>query len=274
MNHIQGEKFYSVADQLYSPNIIPEFDDYNLIHNTFEINALNEINIIYTHTLYVRNLFNEIKNLKNKFIVVTHNSDINVDQRLQMPSNVVKWFAQNVNVIDNRIESIPIGLPNNRWHPDIDKIRSIVNEQKNVKNLLYVNHKIKTNVIERQEPYDLFSNKNWATLAGNVDYNQYVNNIYNHKFVLCPNGNGIDTHRLWECLYVRTIPIVKNNINNSFYRDLPICLVNGWSEINPEFLESEYDRIINMMWCLDKLDFDYWKNKIINTKKHEFNRAL
>src|ERR1035437_6243406 len=222
MNYIQGEKFYCVADQQYSPNIKPEFDDYNIIVNTFNIKNLCDINIIYTHTLYIKHLFKEIKNLNNKFIIITHNSDINVDNTFQIPENVIKWFTQNVNVKNDKLESIPIGLPNNKWNPDINKIKNIINKQKNIKNLLYINHKIKTNIKERQEPYKLFSNKNWATLESNVNYDQYINNVYNYKFVLCPNGNGIDTHRLWECLYVKTIPIVKNNINNSYYRDLQI----------------------------------------------------
>ena len=60
------------------------------------------------------------------------------------------------------------------------------------------------------------------------NFDGYLDNIYNHRFVLCPEGNGIDTHRLWECLYMGTIPIVKANKNVRFYEDLPILMVNEW----------------------------------------------
>ena len=79
---------------------------------------------------------------------------------------------------------------------------------------------------------------------------------------MCPEGNGIDTHRTWECLYMNTIPIEKININNQYYTDLPICFVNRWKEITEEFLEKEYIRINSIKWNMNKLSFEYWRNKI------------
>jgi len=280
LNYIQGEKFYQLADFLYSPNIKPEFDDYNFIVNTFNVDLLKENNIyiIYTHTLYVKHLFNTIKDINNniniKFIIISHNSDINIDNRFIIPNNVIKWYAQNVNIVDNdKIESIPIGHPNNRWFPEQRKLEKITNklkETKKYKKLLYINHTIKTNSKERKEPYDLFQNKSWVTLTYGtncVDYDRYIDDIYNHKFMLCPAGNGIDTHRLWETLDLKTIPVVKKHINNLYYKDLPICFVDNWSDITEEFLNNEFDRIKNIKdWNLNKLGFDYWKNRILNDK--------
>jgi hypothetical protein len=96
-------------------------------------------------------------------------------------------------------------------------------------------------------------------------FDDYLDNIYNHKFILCPEGNGTDTHRTWECLYMGTIPIEKRNINNSFYTDLPICFVDDWSEITESFLNKEYDRISNTKYDMSKIDFNYWKQRIINS---------
>jgi hypothetical protein len=62
-----------------------------------------------------------------------------------------------------------------------------------------------------------------------------------------------------------TIPIEKRNINNSFYTDLPICFVNDWEEITEEFLNNEYEIIKNNNFNFDKLDFDYWRKKILNS---------
>jgi len=94
----------------------------------------------------------------------------------------------------------------------------------------------------------------------------YLDNIYNHKFILSPRGNGIDTHRKWEALYLKTIPIEVRNINNTFYEDLPICFVDDWSDITEEFLNSEYDRITNSEWNLEKLNMNYWVKKIKSNK--------
>jgi hypothetical protein len=267
---ITGEKFYKFSDFVYSPNIKPEFDDYNKQINTFDIKKLKDLNIVYTHTLYVRNLFDIIKDLAAKFIVITHNSDINVDNTFIIPDNVNMWFSQNVNTINDKVSSIPIGLENERWFKDINKKQKmfdISKTEKNIKNLVYVNHNIKTNIGERQEPYDILKDKTFATIVHGTNgqnFDSYLDNIYNHKFVICPVGNGIDTHRLWECLYLNTIPIVKNNINNSFYTDLPVCFVDNWKDINKDFLENEYKRITNRLWNYNKLKIDYWEGLIDN----------
>ena len=28
------------------------------------------------------------------------------------------------------------------------------------------------------------------------------------SFIVCPEGNGIDTHRFWECLYLGLVPVI------------------------------------------------------------------
>lgn len=269
MNFIVGEKFYSIADFIYSSNTVEyNNEDYNKLENTFDINKLKEINIVYLHTMYKNQFFNLIKNLDSKFIIVTHNSDINIDNVDNLPKNVIKWYSQNVNCKDERLFSLPIGLENSKWFPEIQKQKKLINKlqnRKKIKNLVYMNHNIRTNVVERTKTYNLLSNKSFVTVefgSNGQNYDNYIDNIYNHKFVICPEGNGIDTHRKWETLYLNSIPIEKRNINSSFYEDLPICLVENWNEINEQFLNREYDRIMNTKWNLDKLDMSYWINEI------------
>ena len=112
----------------------------------------------------------------------------------------------------------------------------------------------------------IFKNKDWSTIVygtNGSNFDSYLDSIYEHEFVLCPVGVGIDTHRLWECLYMGIIPIEKTNKNNINYSDLPICFVNSWSDINEDFLEKKYIEIKNKNWNLEKLNFNYWKNKIL-----------
>lgn len=242
--------------------------------NTLE----NGLNIFYCDTHNVNNFF-KTNVFADEFILISHNSDgkvINGNNEFphanpqMMPHNLKYWFAQNVCVKNEKIISLPIGLENSQWFPQIKKIEKIKNkklETKNYKNLLYVNHNILTNPIERQKPYEIFKDKKWVTLEyGNngVNFDGYLDNIYSHKFVLCPEGNGTDTHRTWECLYLGTIPVEKRNINNSFYEDLPICFVDEWEDINEDFLNKEYERINNNVFNLEKLNFLYWVEKINN----------
>jgi hypothetical protein len=249
------------------------------IRGEYFVNLADNVKIYYRDTHEVNELFRNPP--KDDFILVSNNSDGKITDKPKefdadvnlMPNNLIKWYGQNVNYKHDKIESLPIGLENSKWFRQIDKLSKIKNklliEKKNV-NLLYLNHNVRTNIEERLKPYKLFNGKNWTTCengANGFQFNNYIDKIYNHKFVLCPEGNGIDTHRTWETLYLNSIPIEKRNINNQFFKDLPICFVDDWEEITEDFLNKEYERIINTKWNLDKLDFNYWKNKILSNVK-------
>jgi hypothetical protein len=252
MNYIRGEYFRDIADN-------------NKIY--------------YRNTHDVNEFFKNSP--KNDFILISHNSDgkitnnpkeFDADVKL-MPSNLIRWYGQNVNFKHNKIEALPIGLENSQWFQQIGKLDKIIrklNENKKNYNLLYLNHNISTNASERLKPYKLFSDKSWSTCeqgSNGFQFMNYIDKIYNHKFVLSPEGNGTDTHRTWEILYLKSIPIEKRNINNQFFTDLPICFVDDWEEITEDFLNKEYDRINSIKWNLEKLDFNYWKNKILSNVK-------
>jgi hypothetical protein len=111
----------------------------------------------------------------------------------------------------------------------------------------------------------MFSGLPWVTIemGGNGSrFDNYLNNIYNHKYVLSPRGNGIDTHRTWETLYVNSIPIEKRNLNNRFYSDLPILFVDDWSQVTRDLLETEFEKLKDNN-SKDMLTFEYWNDKIL-----------
>jgi hypothetical protein len=244
MDFIQGEKFMSLA---------------------------NGTTIFYYHTHEVLPF---LKNVPvNRFILITHNSDHKIDDSFILPANMIRWFAQNVDVVNERIESLPIGLENNKWFKEDKKKEKMVHllqRPKQHRNLVYMNHNVATNIEKRKRPYEVLEGKHWVTIekgANGHDFAEFIADVYNHKFVICPEGNGIDTVRTWETLYMKSIPIEKRNINNQFYTDLPICFVDDWAEITEDFLNQEYERINSCIWKLDKLNFSYWKDKILSYDK-------
>jgi hypothetical protein len=257
MNYIQGQKFTSLVDGVY-------------IH--------------YRDTENVDSFFeNEAPNYP--FVLISHNGDGSVRMERESvydaslskaPPTLIKWFAQNVCVADPRIQSIPIGLENSKWFPELKKIEKINQITKNNKckyNKIYCNFNIETNPKERLPAHKIASDLLYCTTSlgkNGFNYDDYISNLYHHDFVLCPAGNGEDTHRLWETLYVGSIPIVKKSINTMYYKDLPICYVDEWDEIkNEKFLNEEYEKIlVNNSWNTYKLNFNYWSDFI---KKVEIN---
>lgn len=284
MNYIQGNKFKALTALHYAPariytggdddgiNNIP-FSDYRFLRNTVDFNELKEDELIYTHTFYARQLFKKLEKLyPMQFKVVTHNADTPAD--FPPPDNVF-WFTTNVAIRYNgptlgfgsNMTSIPIGIENDIWLKDKTRIMELkLQNPKKYRSLVYCNHNIQTNPKKRQKPYEVLRGVNWATIhigSNGQGFENYIDNVYNHPFVVCPEGNGIDTHRIWECLYMNTIPIVLKNINNSFYTDLPILFLNDWEEMNEKFLYDSFMEMSYKEWNMDKLDFNYWKDEIL-----------
>ena len=273
MRFICGDKFVEMSDFTYNVGGNP--DDYYHHPNTFEAKAVESFSgtpIIYTMTSNVGTLFPMLEKTNKRIVLLTHNSDHRVTKELydKLPPNVIRWFSLCVDYHGDRLTSLPVGIENRQrieFHhqPKVEKLLAKRAEEKTYKNLLYICFSIWTNKKERELPYKLLAGKPFVTTIPNpniFDFDRYIDDIYRHKFVLCPEGNGTDTHRKWESLYLDSIPVEKRNVNNSFYQDLPICFVDSWEQVTEEFLNVEYERIINTTWNLDKIEFPYWKNLI------------
>lgn len=260
MNFIQGEKFIDLAD--------------------------NEL-IFYCHT-HEANDFLKSRAPNTPFILITHNSDGAVEFEATRndsasfnlaPEHLIKWFAQNVKHKSHKLVSIPIGLENSQWFPEIKKREKILNikqTNKSIKNLIYLNLNTETNPVERNHIYDICSKLNYVSKQRGHNspglFDDYLNNVYNHPFVVSAAGNGEDCHRTWETMYVGSIPIVKKSINSSFYSHLPICFVDFWEQLTDEsFLIKEYERIKNTEYNANTLNFNYWKELILKEKANLFN---
>lgn len=50
-------------------------------------------------------------------------------------------------------------------------------------------------------------------------------------FVVCPRGNGLDTHRFWESLYLGAIPVVLSKHNIPAFYGWPSLVLKEWEEL-------------------------------------------
>ena len=84
--------------------------------------------------------------------------------------------------------------------------------------------------------------------------------------VVCPRGNGLDTHRFWETLLVGAIPIVLSNDHSaSMARSLalPHIALEEWGELkDTKVIESEWEKIEGTRWDFSPLTSTYWMEKI------------
>jgi hypothetical protein len=262
---IDGDFFESMSDysfgDMYSKNLHqPDYTTLKSIFDKFEIPKL----FIETHRLGI--LFKELSNFPNKKCqIIAHNSDATYGKELHdnLPTNVDKLWCQNYNYIEtHRIKSLPIGLERVRWFPEQKKqevIYNKINESVERTELVYMNFNPSTNPI-RKEIYDSLKDKDFINIemVGNGgNYENYINNLKKHKFVISPPGNGIDCHRNWEAIYCGCIPIVLDSYfsRNVFSRQE--VFFSGDYSIS----EQELNYFFNKNYSANKSDYKEYKTK-------------
>ena len=77
---------------------------------------------------------------------------------------------------------------------------------------------------------------------------------------ICPAGNGVDCHRVWEVLHLNRVPIVKKSTIMNHFVDLPIIFVDDWDNLQLEYLLDQYNKVKQN--SRNKLCFQYWEKEI------------
>lgn len=198
--------------------------------------------------------------IKNPFILVTHNGDnMSGEHNIILSNNLlIKWYGQNMNIITNKTDALPIGLENKIWNRTNFKIIDTFKSNKKNK-LLYLNFSINTNP---NRPYIMYTLSKNFKKNNTKNWSEYIEELSEYKFAISPNGNGVDCVRTWECLYLGVIPIVLKSCCMSFFEELPILFVDNYDCINEAYLLEEYNKFQNKTFVLEKLDINYWKHKL------------
>ncbi len=204
-------------------------EGYKIIKNPNETEILKIfVKIDYAHSFFQRE--------QNKpYILFTHNGDLPVgDDYLKYMDDpyLITWYGQNINTIHSKLKSIPIGIANEQWeHGNECIILDVINSSFEKDRLIYMNFDINTNKLEREYCVDELSKKN-IHMSEKLPFKDYLTELAKSYFVISPNGNGIDCHKTWEALYLKTIPIVTKSINIDYYKNYPILIIEDWRDFN------------------------------------------
>jgi hypothetical protein len=82
----------------------------------------------------------------------------------------------------------------------------------------------------------------------------------------------VDTHRLWETLYMGSIPIVQDDIVHRDWNDLPILFVKDWTDVTEERLLNTAVEFASRDWNWSKLKASYWITKIQDESRNHSHR--
>jgi len=283
-NIITGERFAEIADIIFVANISKqnnsiikknyEIINKNQLYDTLKIKnfELKNGDVIYVNSSYLELLFHYLRKIKStkNLTLISGQSDRAIDLNIykKKPKSITKWYSTNINFEDKNLISIPLGIANN-YSPKnlrIDDFKKYKKDSVEKKIKLYINLQKNTNHDERSGLKSFFKNKNWVVYKEpTLTIEQYLNDLQRYKFVLCPWGNGFDTHRVWEVLYSGSIPVTKYHQTYAGIKDIPIIFYNNHEEINLDFLQNKSMNFESKNFEI--LDINYWKNEICKQEK-------
>lgn len=265
-----------------------------------DLEKIEENNTVYICTTALPNLVKQMNNIKNKFILVTGDADEEVFKQVFVSEEefknfiendkIIHWFAQNCTANHPKITRIPIGLPYHTKIPasDLWGNQETPNEQEDL--LIKIKNKAKL-FYERQ----IKCYKNFSLPPSNYQYQKdrteafndipeylIINEVANQNrytcyknqiecaFVLSPFGNGMDCHRTWEALILGCIPIVRSSGMNSMFDELPVLIIERWSDVTQELLDKTVNEFKDKTFNYEKLHLKYWTDIINSHKKENF----
>jgi spermidine/putrescine-binding protein len=166
---------------------------------------------------------------KRKHVYVIHNSDQPFDEgklNALLPT-AIHIYAINTTVKHPKLTTIPLGFPDaaldfvaNFKRPDVPRDIEI-----------YLNFSINTNVQKRLDCYNAFKDDPRVVIKGDRTREQYYEDLCRSKYVLCPEGTGIDTHRVWEAIFCGATPVVLRNPLAELYVAYPVKIVDSWTDL-------------------------------------------
>lgn len=257
---LSGDSFGSLCDYVAYPpcfrNVTQNYRD------------LKEARVIFCPSDKLEQFFYEFSGIIQAKVVIAGNSDYEFhDRPINIPKSVKALYLQNSFISDDSfIFTLPIGLENLKL--------GMNGKPRNFKNLDSMSAKLPKVLFgpfsnthpDRVKVHDLFSSSGeWHDfLDCRLPPKNFVNLVRSYSYVAAVRGNGVDTHRLWETLYLGTVPIVARDSWSESLRklNLPIMFIDHWTLENVEaVIKNEIVEIFDPNQC-PALWIDFWSSKL------------
>jgi len=284
-----GERFQMMAD--YYIGLDEDFFGYNPVikeqkNRHININSINynweNSQILFCYGHRINDFAKKLKFLKNKCVIIFGNSDENQTLEKCQPyidcQKVSHIFCQNLMFHHYKVSFIPIGLANSHWdHGNIQyflNIKEIIKTKEILCSFkVHTNPTLRTKCLQYVEEIGI-ENRHFE------NQQDYLNELASSKFCISPEGNGIDCHRFWECIWLKTIPIVIRNplVEKISKMGIPCIILDDWSELKTYKFDYLYFDYIKCDYYFDKITFKYYseciRNKIELLKNDSMNVVL
>jgi hypothetical protein len=163
-----------------------------------------------------------------QFFILVHNTDrsfglVELGMLLPLSRHI---YAVNTVIDHPRVTTIPLGFVDRQLpfletfqRPDVPRDITV-----------YANFTQTTNDERRRACVAAFKDDPRVTWRTGLSVPEYYADLCRSTFVLCPEGTGIDTHRVYEALLCGATPVVLRNSLAGLYSRLPVCIVDRWTD--------------------------------------------
>lgn len=284
-----------------SPFPVPDFDGLNpSLYSNLQPNE-----VVHVCPQALNNFVTKVlPTITVPFILVTNNSDLTIPDHVQQEFDVlinhpllVHWFAQNCVSSHSKITRIPIGLDYHTLIPTRNQSFAWSLPEMHAWGLKQPPLKQEQELLNYKNSSKPFWERNWKAYAnfqflmttryGKVDRVDAYNTIPKHlvfyepnkctrdvcwknmvqyAFVISPHGNGLDCHRTWEALCLGCIPIIKTSGLDPLFEDLPVWIVDSWSDVTEENMEQKINEFCQGTFRYERLELSYWRDLIYSSK--------
>jgi hypothetical protein len=238
---------------------------YVLNYDVFSVNEEIDNDWWFCKSDWLEYFFRELAP-DSPFVLFTANSDRPIGRRfarrLRRPS-LVAWFGNNVAFEQPKLFAIPLGLgdPSAAHGHAGAEVRAAQRASLPKTRLFEVSFDVKTNPEERLRCLA----ETRLELDPPASTPEYLERLASSYFCVAPRGNGIDTHRVWEALYLRTIPVVTRSVLTAQHPELPLVVLDDWSQFGSIAFSSELYTRTWGDWQPAELSLDAYLRRISRT---------
>lgn len=258
--YLSGDGFRAIADCVWEKQKQQPFDH------------LPEGSIVFCEGDLVSELAESVRQTPAKSLVlVLGNSDVNhhqIERSLTENGTFRRVYAQNLLEGHPRVAPLPLGLEN-RFRQNHGLPRNFTQARKNLptkKPRIMWSFNKNTNPREREAAEKALQRASVTDHVGWLSSWKHLEVLTQYSFVACPSGNGLDTHRVWEALYLECVPIVTRSYPYEYFAALgmPLWILNSFDEL--ESLEeaelTDIYRTFRPKFDSPTLWLPYWESVI------------
>lgn len=96
-----------------------------------------------------------------------------------------------------------------------------------------------------------------------MESSAYFEALPQYKFVISPEGNGIDCHRHYEALLAGAIPVVEDHPGiREKYAGCPVLYTKDYTEVTPAYLEAQYEKMKDTVYDFSRLFLMFYDERM------------